>query len=64
MSALIHAATMVAAGVYVVARMYPVFLASPTALTVMAVIACITMLGAALGALAQDDLKRVWLGRR
>ena len=58
-SALIHAATMVAAGIYVVARMYPMFLVSPVALAVMAVVACITMLGAALAAFAQDDLKRV-----
>jgi NADH-quinone oxidoreductase subunit L len=58
-SALIHAATMVAAGIYVVARMYPLFLESPITLTVMAVVACITMLGAALVAFAQDDLKRV-----
>jgi NADH-quinone oxidoreductase subunit L len=58
-SALIHAATMVAAGIYLVARLYPVFLAAPTTLAVMAVIACITMLGAALAALAQDDIKRV-----
>jgi NADH-quinone oxidoreductase subunit L len=58
-SALIHAATMVAAGIYVVARLYPVFLAAPVALTVLGIIACITMLGAALAALAEDDLKRV-----
>jgi NADH-quinone oxidoreductase subunit L len=58
-SALIHAATMVAAGIFVVARLYPVFLAAPVALTVLGVIACITMLGAALAALADDDLKRV-----
>jgi len=58
-SALIHAATMVAAGIYVVARLYPVFLAAPVALTVLGIIACITMLGAALAALADDDLKRV-----
>ncbi len=58
-SALIHAATMVAAGIYLVARLYPVFLAAPTTLAVMAVIACITMLGGALAALAQDDIKRV-----
>jgi NADH-quinone oxidoreductase subunit L len=58
-SAHIHAATMVAAGIYVVARMYPMFLASTAVLTLMAVIACVTMLGAALAALAQDDLKRV-----
>ena len=58
-SALIHAATMVAAGVYLVARLLPVFLAAPVALDVAAVIASITMLGAALAALAQDDLKRL-----
>jgi NADH-quinone oxidoreductase subunit L len=58
-SALIHAATMVAAGVYVVARMYPDFLAATTTMTVLAVIACITMVGAALAALGEDDLKRV-----
>jgi NADH-quinone oxidoreductase subunit L len=58
-SALIHAATMVAAGVYVVARLYPAFLAAPTALAVLGVMAAISMLGAALAALAQSDLKRV-----
>ena len=58
-SALIHAATMVAAGIYFVVRLYDVFLLSPTTLAVMAVIASITMLGAALAALAQDDIKRV-----
>jgi NADH-quinone oxidoreductase subunit L len=58
-SALIHAATMVAAGVYVTARLYPLFLASPTALGVLAVIASITMLLGALAATAQDDIKRV-----
>jgi NADH-quinone oxidoreductase subunit L len=58
-SALIHAATMVAAGIYLVVRLYDVFLLSPTTLAVMALIACLTMLGAALAALAQDDIKRV-----
>jgi NADH-quinone oxidoreductase subunit L len=58
-SALIHAATMVAAGIYLVARLYDVFLLAPTTLVVMAVIAAITMLGSALAALAQDDIKRV-----
>ena len=58
-SALIHAATMVAAGIFVVARLYPVFTAAPVSLTVLGIIACITMLGAALAALADDDLKRV-----
>jgi NADH-quinone oxidoreductase subunit L len=58
-SALIHAATMVAAGIFVVARLYPVFVDAPVSLTVLGIIACITMLGAALAALAEDDLKRV-----
>ncbi len=58
-SALIHAATMVAAGVYLVARMDEVFLASSTTLVALALVAAITMLGAALAALAQPDLKRV-----
>ena len=58
-SALIHAATMVAAGVFLVARLLPLYLAVPGALAVAAVIAAITMLGAALAALAQDDLKRL-----
>ncbi|ARQ69231.1 NADH-quinone oxidoreductase subunit 5 family protein [Streptomyces marincola] len=58
-SALIHAATMVAAGVYFVARLLPVFAASEAALLVLAVVAALTMVGAALAALAQDDLKRV-----
>jgi NADH-quinone oxidoreductase subunit L len=58
-SALIHAATMVAAGIYVVTRLYPLFLASPTALNVLAAIAVVTMLLGALAATAQDDIKRV-----
>ncbi|HXR72225.1 NADH-quinone oxidoreductase subunit L [Actinocrinis sp.] len=58
-SALIHAATMVAAGVYVVALLYPVFLLAPGVLTLMAVIAAITMTGSALAAFAQTDIKKV-----
>ncbi|GAA2720708.1 NADH-quinone oxidoreductase subunit L [Actinocorallia aurantiaca] len=58
-SALIHAATMVAAGVYLVARLYGVFLAAPVALAVLGVLAAVSMVGAALAALAQRDLKRV-----
>ncbi|GAA3492751.1 NADH-quinone oxidoreductase subunit L [Streptomyces cremeus] len=58
-SALIHAATMVAAGVYFVARLLPVFAASAAAMTVLAVMAAVTMVGSALAALAQDDIKRV-----
>ncbi|MCS0602919.1 NADH-quinone oxidoreductase subunit L [Streptomyces sp. LP11] len=58
-SALIHAATMVAAGVYFVARLLPVFEASGAAMVVLAVMAAVTMAGSALAALAQDDIKRV-----
>ncbi|WP_329564922.1 NADH-quinone oxidoreductase subunit 5 family protein [Kitasatospora sp. NBC_01266] len=58
-SALIHAATMVAAGIYLVARLLPVFLLSGAALVVLAVMAAVTMVGSALCALAQDDIKRV-----
>ncbi|GLX52958.1 NADH dehydrogenase [Streptomyces hygroscopicus subsp. hygroscopicus] len=58
-SALIHAATMVAAGVYFVARLLPVFEASRAAMLVLAVMAAVTMTGSGLAALAQDDIKRV-----
>ena len=58
-SALIHAATMVVAGVYLVGRMFTVFVASDQALLVVSTIAGITMLIAALLAVVQDDIKRV-----
>ncbi|HEX6330259.1 MAG TPA: NADH-quinone oxidoreductase subunit L [Actinomycetota bacterium] len=59
-SALIHAATMVAAGVYLVGRLFEVFWhADPTVLLVVGVVGGITMLGAALLGLVQDDIKRV-----
>ena len=58
-SALIHAATMVAAGVYFIARLLPLFEASQAAMVVLAVMAAVTMAGSALAALAQDDIKRV-----
>ena len=58
-SALIHAATMVAAGVYVVARLYPVFLVTPAALWILAIAAALTAVAAALSAFAQRDLKRI-----
>ena len=58
-SALIHAATMVAAGVYVVFRLYPLFEQSPAALATLGVMAAVTLLLGALSAMAQDDLKRV-----
>ncbi|MGH2524813.1 MAG: NADH-quinone oxidoreductase subunit L, partial [Anaerolineales bacterium] len=58
-SALIHAATMVTAGVYMVARSSPIFSRAPEALTVVAVIGCVTALMAATIGLAQTDIKRV-----
>jgi NADH-quinone oxidoreductase subunit L len=58
-SALIHAATMVAAGVYLVARTYPLFEASPQALTVVAIIGGFTAIFAATMGLASNDIKRV-----
>jgi len=58
-SALIHAATMVVAGVYLVGRMFAVFVSSETAITVVAVVGSITMIIAALLAMVQDDVKRV-----
>lgn len=57
-SALIHAATMVAAGVYLVGRVYPVFHASPTAMWVVALIGTLTAVIAATIALTQYDIKK------
>jgi len=58
-SALIHAATMVAAGVYLVARMYGVFVPSSVALSVVAWIGAITALMAATIAVVTHDIKRI-----
>ena len=58
-SALIHAATMVTAGVYLVARCTPLFVHAPTAQLVVSGIGAVTALLAALIALTQNDLKRV-----
>ena len=58
-SALIHAATMVAAGVYLVARTYDIFVQSPTAMLVVAYIGGFTALMAATMALVKKDIKRV-----
>ena len=58
-SALIHAATMVTAGIFLVARMSPLFELSVTALSVVLVIGALTALLMALVALVQNDIKRV-----
>jgi NADH-quinone oxidoreductase subunit L len=58
-SALIHAATMVTAGVYMVARFAPLFLLSPTACVTVSTVGGLTALIAALIALTQTDLKRI-----
>ncbi len=58
-SALIHAATMVTAGVYLIARMHPLFEHAPAAADVGAVIGCLTLLVAGTIGLAVTDLKRV-----
>lgn len=58
-SALIHAATMVTAGVYLIARMNPVFTNAPLVQHLVAVIGAVTLLIAGLCALAQSDIKRV-----
>jgi NADH-quinone oxidoreductase subunit L len=58
-SALIHAATMVTAGVYLIARMHVIFELAPVAMTAVAVIGAITLLIAGFAALTQYDLKRV-----
>jgi NADH-quinone oxidoreductase subunit L len=57
-SALIHAATMVAAGVYMVARSHVLFIHAPVAMFAVAVIGCATALFAATIALVQTDIKR------
>ena len=58
-SALIHAATMVAAGTFVLARLFPIFVLSDPARLVLAVITAVTMVGAATLAFGQSDLKRL-----
>ncbi len=58
-SALIHAATMVTAGIFMVARMSPLFELSETALSVVMVIGAITALSMAFLGMVQNDIKRV-----
>ena len=58
-SALIHAATMVTAGVYLIARTHVLFSLAPAVQTVVAIIGALTLLLAGFSALAQHDLKRI-----
>ncbi len=58
-SALIHAATMVAAGVYLVARMFPVFHESADAMAVVGAVGGVTAISAALLGIVMTDIKRV-----
>ena len=58
-SALIHAATMVTAGVYLIARMHTIFELAPDVQSAVAVVGVLTMLLAGFAALAQSDIKRV-----
>jgi len=59
-SALLHSATMVAAGVYLFARLFPFFSLSPTAMTVFLAIGTISMLLASTMAMVDRDIKKVW----
>ncbi len=58
-SALIHAATMVVAGVYLVARLFPLYLMEETALVIITVVGALTAFYAAMVACTQIDIKRV-----
>jgi NADH-quinone oxidoreductase subunit L len=58
-SALIHAATMVTAGVYLIARMWPIYTAAPDVSDLVAIIGAATLTMAGLIALVQTDIKRV-----
>ncbi|MBW6467782.1 MAG: NADH-quinone oxidoreductase subunit L [Coriobacteriia bacterium] len=58
-SALIHAATMVAAGVFLIARTWPLFSLSPDALAMTLAVGGLTAIGAAAAALVQTDIKKV-----
>ncbi|WP_199609090.1 NADH-quinone oxidoreductase subunit L [Flocculibacter collagenilyticus] len=58
-SALIHAATMVTAGVYLIARMHPLYELSPFAMMLVSWVGVLTLLIAGLAAIAQSDIKRI-----
>ena len=58
-SALIHAATMVTAGVFLVARLYPVFAQEVVVMNVIAIVGVITLFFAGFVAMVQDDIKKV-----
>jgi NADH-quinone oxidoreductase subunit L len=59
-SALLHSATMVAAGVYLFARLFPFFSHSPTAMTVFLAVGTVSMLLASTMAMVSRDIKQVW----
>jgi len=59
-SALLHSATMVAAGVYLITRLFPFFAASPTTLTVILVLATITLILSSTIGMVARDIKQVW----
>jgi NADH-quinone oxidoreductase subunit L len=59
-SALLHSATMVAAGVYLVARLFPFFSHSPDAMVVFLAVGTISMLMASTMAMVSRDIKQVW----
>ena len=59
-SALLHSATMVAAGVYLFARLFPFFSASPTAMSVCLAVGTVSMLLASTMAMVSRDIKQVW----
>ncbi|MDX9787460.1 MAG: NADH-quinone oxidoreductase subunit L [Desulfobacterales bacterium] len=59
-SALLHSATMVAAGVFLMARLFPYFSQSETVMTICMSVGCISMLLAATMAMVSRDIKQVW----